>query len=456
MGFRPGTHIHVGQGLALMLILVLTIPIRTTQRLPLVLAVYVASHGWRGWTERLCDAPVIPYTSADEMTLERHVRQAKEVGIDGFAVLWWGPDRVNNPTEANLSPLMGVAEAAAFRVSVILDLTHPGLATTEAVEAAMVALGTRHMQHRAYLRLGGRPVVFLRGASRISLPAWEALRNRLDPRHAQIWIAEEMSPEGLHVFDGFFLFEPMARDALEETLQQTGRVIHQWGISHGGWRYWVAPVIPGYGPCDEAHQAPETLVEREDGSVYRLQWAAAMASDPDWILLRSFNEWECCTQVEPSLTYGDLYLNMTREMVDRYLRRPDELQTPAPIQLTPEVPTLETGIPTSSGITPTPPPVTSPGAPPTTVVPRISALPTPTRFSLPTPTPTSMWVVPSPARPEADASEPSYRATAPVRRSAPMPSSAPRSLPVEGGKTSRCLWLPVLMIALALWRGRRV
>ena len=178
-------------------------------------------------------------------------------------------------------------------------------------------------------------------------------------------------------------------------------MVRQWGIDHGSWRYWVAPVMPGCGLCGNVQCPRDALAERLDGQVYRSQWAAAVASDPDWVLLRSFNEWTCCTQIEPGLTYGTLYLDITRQ--------------------TPE------------------------GA-------GYSVLPTPTRFLLPTPTPTFDRALP--LQTEATLEEPIYRATPPLRRALSTPMPLPSYLPVEGARASRCLWLPLILVALVLWLGR--
>ncbi len=452
VGLRPGLRIRAGWGLALMLILALGVSPQTAQRPQLVLAVYVASYDWRSWSEGLCDVPPVPYTSADAVTLGHHVRQAKEAGIDGFVVKWWGPNPTNNPTEGALVSLMEVSQTAAFRITVLLDLTRPEFESVEAVEAALVALGTRHMPRDAYLRLGGRPVVFLRRASRISLPAWEALRNRLDPHHVQIWMADTVSQDALRVFDGAFLFDPTASEVLTETLQRAGAMVRQWGIDHGSWRYWVAPVMPGCGLCGNVQCPRDALAERLDGQVYRSQWAAAVASDPDWVLLRSFNEWTCCTQIEPGLTYGTLYLDITRQMVDQYMEMSTQPFTPTPGQSPPETPSPRASLPIDGAATPILSPIASPEAAPTPEGAGYSVLPTPTRFLLPTPTPTFDRALP--LQTEATLEEPIYRATPPLRRALSTPTPLPSYLPVEGARASRCLWLPLILVMLVLWLGR--
>jgi len=63
----------------------------------------------------------------------------------------------------------------------------------------------------------------------------------------------------------------------------------------------------------------EGLVQdRLDGAYYRRTWEAALASDPDWILITTWNEWWETTHIEPSQAFGALYLELTREYAARW------------------------------------------------------------------------------------------------------------------------------------------
>jgi len=50
---------------------------------------------------------------------------------------------------------------------------------------------------------------------------------------------------------------------------------------------------------------------RENGEAYRHTFELAMKSDPDWMLITSFNEWWENTHIEPSQTYGWQYIDLT-------------------------------------------------------------------------------------------------------------------------------------------------
>ena len=57
---------------------------------------------------------------------------------------------------------------------------------------------------------------------------------------------------------------------------------------------------------------------REDGAYYSQTWQAAIDSNPDWVIITSFNEWPEGTYIEPSQAYGDRYLGLTAEWAGRF------------------------------------------------------------------------------------------------------------------------------------------
>jgi len=46
--------------------------------------------------------------------------------------------------------------------------------------------------------------------------------------------------------------------------------------------------------------------------MYEENWKAALASNPEWVTITSYNEWFEGTQIEPAASYGNRYLDLTR------------------------------------------------------------------------------------------------------------------------------------------------
>jgi hypothetical protein len=72
--------------------------------------------------------------------------------------------------------------------------------------------------------------------------------------------------------------------------------------------------MPGYNDLFIQGRSGRFAHDRRNGAYYRETWQAAMDSEPDLIVITSFNEWLEGTQIEPSVSYGNLYLDLTSEL----------------------------------------------------------------------------------------------------------------------------------------------
>ncbi|MDA8219118.1 MAG: glycoside hydrolase family 99-like domain-containing protein, partial [Dehalococcoidales bacterium] len=86
----------------------------------------------------------------------------------------------------------------------------------------------------------------------------------------------------------------------------------------GAAKIWIPVIMPGYDDRSTG-RADAFVRDREDGAYYQRTFDAALGSQPDWaIIVNSFNEWAEGSTIEPSVTYGDKYISLTRSFSDRY------------------------------------------------------------------------------------------------------------------------------------------
>jgi hypothetical protein len=296
---------------------------------PLVLAFYYAWYDQSTWNPKtLPDQPAGPYTSSDRATIERQVAQAQAAGIDALIQSWYGPQTADNQTEANFRALLDVAGARGFHAAVDFETEGPFFPDRAAVTEALRTLLATHAQHPAYLRYQGKPVVFFWREGRFSVDEWAAIRAQVDPAHKSLWIAEGVDIAYQAVFDGHHLYSVAWSPDVKQTLADWGFRVRRYAAQNGVDRLWVATAMPGYD--DTRTDRQDTFaVARHAGDYYRETWAAAVASRPDWIVITSFNEWVEGTMIEPSVTYGDLYLNLTRELAQAFKGVSPAAVTPA-------------------------------------------------------------------------------------------------------------------------------
>jgi hypothetical protein len=144
----------------------------------------------------------------------------------------------------------------------------------------------------------------------------------VDPGGNIWWIAEGLDPSYLAVFDGLWVYKITHAVAPTAYLKagQWAASVRQWEASTGKRKLWIGTLTPGWDDlragCKADVRAPSQAhkQERGDGAFYRATFDAALGSSPDWLWVNSFNEWVEGTYVEPGVLYGDLYLQITREL----------------------------------------------------------------------------------------------------------------------------------------------
>jgi hypothetical protein len=280
---------------------------------PLVLAFYYPWFDENAWTyDRLSDLPAETYTSRDRGAMGRHIEQAKAAGIDAFLVAWYGPGGESNQTEPNLVALLEEAATRHFKIGILFETDSPFMGGTGAITSALQHALSRHASQPAYLRADGRPVIFFWRPTIYGLDAWRTIRSQVDAANGSLWVAEGVNTGYLALFDGHYLYSNTWNPPtdLTYTNQKFARLVASAGQQFQANKLWVATVMPGYNDV-RIRPSGGFIKDREGGAYYARAWQAAIASQPHWIVITSFNEWPEGTYIEPSQSYGSQYLTLT-------------------------------------------------------------------------------------------------------------------------------------------------
>ena len=300
---------------------------------PLVMALYYPWYDVSTWESGItADYPLLPYESWERDAIERHVGWAREAGLDALVSAWFGP-RGNNPTEKNFKTLLDAAQPAGLKAAVLVETDSDQFFPDRGalVTGLRHALAT-HAAHPAYLKVDGRPVIFVWRPSAAFAPngarvnqkgpavvaAWRSLLDEVDPNRQAIWIGEGEDASVLEVFDGLFAYSiAWAGDPVGQLNSYAGRV-RAFNAAHGTSKRWIATAMPGYDDTRAPGRGKTFTVDRAGGAYYHRTFQGAIATRPDWVMVTSFNEWVEGHQIEPSKSYGTRFLELTRNLGDAF------------------------------------------------------------------------------------------------------------------------------------------
>ncbi len=290
-----------------------------------VLAFY---YGWYGAGEHktLDDAPDMPlggpYDSLDPAVIARHVAEAREAGLTGLIASWWGQ---GDRTDQQLPHLLDAA--AGLHVSAYIEQG----TTPETLGRDILYLYRTCGSHAAWLKLDGRPVIFLydRVLQTLGIDGWQKARALVEAAApgALAFVATGNGPkqiaerapyfDGLHIYDmPFYLAEKHMFDWLWRL-----EFYHNWVKAQNGLHVTTATVMAGYNDSKiGGRPPPRPIVDRRNGQTFRDLWSAAISADPDWLLIVSFNEWHEGSEIEPSQQNGDRELKTCAGMSAKFRR----------------------------------------------------------------------------------------------------------------------------------------
>jgi hypothetical protein len=276
-----------------------------------VLAYYYAWWDPENFTRTLFKPPQA-YNSDEAAVMQRHIQQAQAAGIDGFVMSWYGN---GDRTDRNLVRLLDLGAQTGFRATIHFETPHFAPYGVADVVAQLKAFHDLRINHQALVRYQGKPVIFFWRAGIFDNATWNDIRGQVDPGRRAVWIADG---------DNFPILAGEAWDGISPYAIAWSRN----PAGHlSGWaakaravapdKLFIPPVSPG---CDDtAARAPTCIQDRAGGAYYQATLEGALAANPSWaVMVSTFNEWMESTQIEPSVQYGDQYLQLTRQFADTF------------------------------------------------------------------------------------------------------------------------------------------
>lgn len=268
----------------------------------------------------LADRPVDSRSVWDGAGVDSMTRQAKANGVDGFIVSWHGNardgsgfDMARQAAERNgqvITPYIETLGATSDRSPTSAD---PFVVYTWLQQALA------RSSSPAFLKAGdGVPVVFVFQMAALSPGQWQAIVDTLAASGQQVHlVGDSRNPAYLPVEWGLHRYAVNGDSATltnwsssTSLTARAGAVVDSTAAPH----LYAGTVSPGF----DDHVLRGLLnpvISRDNGARYDATWQAALAGDPDWVLVSTWNEWYEDSQIEPGLLTGDQALQQTADHV---------------------------------------------------------------------------------------------------------------------------------------------
>lgn len=271
--------------------------------------------------------PVLgPYDSHDPKVIRQQCRWAKEAGLTGFIASWW---KQGDFHDQGLPLLLDAAEKNGLSVTVYFEVAQT---PDSAVQDLLYILG-HYGKHPAWLKVDGKPVMFVygRAVNSIKLAGWRQVIADVNKQYpgGAVFIGDQITQKAARVFDGIHTYNPTSHTA-GKTPEQIRAWAHdtypEWVKTAGQDRIACLTVIPGYDDSKLGRPDPRPITERYNGETCKILFEEAVAANPDWILITSWNEWHEGSEIEPSVQYGNRALKVVTAFAHSFSKLPPRTQ----------------------------------------------------------------------------------------------------------------------------------
>ena len=304
---------------------------------PLTLAFFYpwAQH-WNWSATDLKDQPLFLYSTDLEDEVAHSLDDARAAGLDGVIVSWRGDTNWN---DRRLQIVLDQAQALGLKVSILVETLWARDVLPDGTKGFVAGIMRQWLekafdsfaQQPAFVKARGRPVIFVYVADTFTQEDWRTIVRSLQrSRRNIILMADSLDPALLESFSGAFTYATagIPRPDLQRFYSDQALQTQSYNLSYGGERRInAATVSPGYDDSLLGRNTP-LVIDRANGAQYDAQWQAAVAAQPDWILVTSWNEFWENTHIEPSVLFGRQYQSRTRTWSELFRRQGQD--SPAP------------------------------------------------------------------------------------------------------------------------------
>ena len=224
------------------------------------------------------------YDSQDPARVDTHIQEAKDCGVSGFIATWWGRGSYE---DRSFQLLLARAEQKDFKSSIYWEeAPGSGREQIDGAVANLVYVLSRYGSIKAFLKVDGKPVIFVYGRvmGQVPLESWpmiiEAARGKAGDF---LLIADGYQPAFARLFDGVHTYNICGevKDKSPDLLARGPLKVMPGAVSLARQhrRISCVTVIPGYD--NTKIRKPGLAASRQNGQTYSVLWEEAIRAQPD-------------------------------------------------------------------------------------------------------------------------------------------------------------------------------
>lgn len=264
------------------------------------------------------DKPKRPYNTYRQDEVNEMVAIARNYGVDGFIYSW------NNRHELPVELLENSARDhdGFYLSSYVESLAAVDDSGNMDVEefTDILATALERTAHPNFLTKDTRPVLFVWGTWAFSAEEWQTVKSRAEERTGvegyYIGFFGSWVRSSSYNFDGYHIYLPPDKSSDELRLMNRNLA----GISRlpahvepdADQKLWAATANPGFNNLQNS-SLNKKFIPRDGGTRYDRTWASSLMSEPEWMLITSWNEWLEQTHIAPSNDHDYRTLEQTAE-----------------------------------------------------------------------------------------------------------------------------------------------
>ena len=292
------------------------------------------------------------YNSSDPLIADRHILLAKQHKIDFFTVSWigkgdWIPPWDFDDIDQNLQSgflqaprLPSFSFCLFYETKLVLDTANQAHKNfTEIFINDMVYASQQYFNHSSYLRVDGKPVLFIYDLpylyENLSTPQaqtlFDTLRQQLVGLHVNVYLVGDVGnqyyPPYLYSMDAVtsYFFSDVSK-GWQQILEDANHYYPIWrsDMNSRGIKF-IPDAYPGFDNtehCKWENRSSEAKTLPLDEIKFKEMLTTAINYSDNslkTVMITSWNEWMESTTIEPSMEFGELFLHTIYDVIPEFL-----------------------------------------------------------------------------------------------------------------------------------------